>query len=389
MPFDEAADLVRRCATPYGFVASPVFEHYAGVWMRDAALIGLGALTLGDEPMVAVAGATLDTVLERASGLGQVPAAVWAEIGRWDWGEGGVADSSAWAMILAGAVARTLGGLPERWRRPLEAAMRWLSYQDVTGSGLLSVAPSTDWMDAALTRSGRTLHVNVLYAWAAQEARRWEISGPDPDDLIRRINLLLWPEPGVELADLYPHGFSHEASRIAHAEASQSRRHYLSHVVHAAFVDRCDVLANLLAIVAGVADRHRGLMILDYLDHSEVAEPYPSRAFPVPIQARDPSAMWITAAESVIPDRWRNRPGRYHNGGVWPYIGAIHAWAAATCGRRWQAERLLSKVKRANRLGEGFPEWIHPDTGEAHGTYQQGWNAGTYLVAEAALGALV
>jgi hypothetical protein len=233
------------------------------------------------------------------------------------------------------------------------------------------------------------LHLNVLYAWAAHSVSDLGLTGPDPDDLRRRVNLLFWPDPSSDLGALYPHGFGHEASRVAFMEAAAAtRRHYLSHVVHAAFVDRCDVLANLLAIVAGIADRSRALLILDYLDGVGIIDPYPSRSFPSPIPASDPSGMWLTMAEAVIPSRWRNRPGLYHNGAVWPYIGGVHAWASALTGRRWEAERLLHHLKGANRLGDGFPEWIHPETGEPSGASLQGWNAGTYLLAEAAIAAV-
>jgi glycogen debranching enzyme len=389
VPFEQAAELVRRCATANGFIASPSLDHYNGIWARDAALIGLGALTLGEESLNESAAATVDTLFSHASELGQVPAVVWPQRGRWDWGEGGAVDATAWTVILAAAVVEAVGDLRDGWKSGIEAAMRWLSYQDVTGSGLISAAPSTDWMDAALTRSGRTLHLNVLYAWAARSASELGLAGPEPEDLRRRVNLLFWPDPRSDLGALYPHGFGHEASRVAFMEAAAAtRRHYLSHVIHAAFVDRCDVLANLLAIVAGVADRGRALLILDYLDRVGIIDPYPSRTFPDPIPASDASGMWLTMAEAVIPTRWRNRPGRYHNGAVWPYIGGIHAWASALTGRRWEAERILHHLKAANRLGEGFPEWIHPESGEPAGASLQGWNAGTYLLAEAAIAAV-
>ncbi len=101
--------------------------------------------------------------------------------------------------IVAGHYLEATGDLSRirGWWQSIARAIEWLTYQDVTGSGLISVAPSTDWMDAALTRSGRTLHVNVLYGWAIDSAvsiaaalgEPLETPVPDIDEPDRRLVL--------------------------------------------------------------------------------------------------------------------------------------------------------------------------------------------------------
>ena len=39
---------------------------------------------------------------------------------------------------------------------------------------------------------------------------------------------------------------------------------------------------------------------------------------------------------------------------------------------------MLVEVAAANRLGDGFHEWIHAGTGEPAGAASQAWNAGAY-----------
>lgn len=394
MSVDEAAEqsrhLLTACIGPRGFVASAGFTHYRVVWARDAAIAGLGALTTDDDALLATVGTTLDLLAETASPHGQIAAVVDPERGSRDFGEGGAVDPSAWFVVLAGAHLARTGDLAQaaRWWPAVMAAMRWLACQDVTGSGLLSSAPSTDWMDAALTRSGRTLHLNVLYYWAAVSAARLaaglgEQAPVDPDDLRRRINLLFWPDPERRVAELHDRGFAHAALEVAYWEASQGRRrHYVSHVVHAAIVDRVDTLANVLAVLVGVGDAEQAGRVLEVLDAA--AEPYPSRSLLEPVRSEDGTGMWIRAAEHVIPERWRNLPGRYHNGAVWPYIGALHAAAAAGSGDDGRARVLLGRVAQANRVAEegrwGFCEWIDLE-GRPRGATRQAWNAGAYLVA--------
>ncbi|HSJ28001.1 MAG TPA: amylo-alpha-1,6-glucosidase [Acidimicrobiia bacterium] len=390
--FERSVDLLSRAATTHGFVASPSFDHYAAIWGRDASIACLGALATGRPDLVRTAAATLDTLSAHASPLGQIPAVMIPARGEWDFGEGGVVDTTAWFVI---AVGRYLGvtGDAERtrtWWPAVQNAITWLGYQDVTGSGLVSAAPSTDWMDAALTRSGRTLHLNALYVWAVRSGEQiacelgeaWTVGG---DELADRFDAWFWPRRDLDPATLYPHGFAHDATRIGYWEAATpARTHYLSHIVHAAFVETCDVLANLMAVAAGIPDAGRAALILESLEPS--ADPFPTRTFPQPIGIGDGSGMLISTAEASIPHRWRNRPGAYHNGAAWPYIGGFHAEAAARHLGRDAATALLDRVAAANALGDwSFPEWIDAD-GLPAGASHQTWNAATFVLGFRALG---
>ena len=391
--FRRAEDLLRRAATSHGFVASPSFDHYAVIWGRDALISSLGALRLGDPDLITAVAATLDTLAGAASPLGQMPAVVNPAKGEWDFAEGGAVDVSAWFVVVVAAFLEATGDIDRarEWWPHCRSALGWLDHQDVTGSGLISAAPSTDWMDAALTRSGRTLHLNVLYAWARRSIT--ELAGHlgeevkvDPGKTFDAVNDWFWPDPSIDPASLYPHGFAHDATRIAYWEAGRGRRtHYLSHIVHAAFVDRCDVLANILAIKAGVADDVRARLVLDSLEVA--ADPFPTRTFPEPVAASDGSGMLVSFAEASIPERWQNRPGRYHNGAAWPYIGGFHVEALASVHGAESARGLLHQLAVANALEDwSFPEWID-SAGRPAGALLQTWNAATFVLGYLAVNA--
>ena len=383
---ERSVDLLERAATPAGFVASPVFDHYSVIWARDALISSLGALTTGLDPLTNGVAHTLDSLTARCSDLGQVPALVSVDGARWDFGEGGAVDPTAWLPIVVAAYVEATGDVDRAsgWWDSCVSAMRWLKHQDVTGSGLISVAPSTDWMDAALTRSGRTLHMNVLYAWAnramTELSEALGLAGPDDGiDVSRLVNDWFWPAPDTAIDDLFAHGFSHTAIKNAHsALASRPRNHYVSHIVHAGFVDVCDVLANCLAIHAGVADAARADAILAAIDTA--ARPWPTRTFLEPIESHAPDAMLIQSVDEVIDPRWSNRPGAYHNAAAWPYVGGFHVAAATRHTDTTTSVELLRRLAEVNALDEWrFSEWIGVD-GE-RGAAQQTWNAGTYLLA--------
>lgn len=387
---DEAVALLRRAARAAGFVASPADGHYAAVWSRDAAVACLGAHASGEPDLVAAAGASLRTMAAHAPG-GRVADVVWPEQGYADWGEAGALDATAWFVVALEHHHRATGDdeLAEALWPTARAAVRRLAACDLTGWGTIDTPPAADWMDSSLNRAGKVFHVNVLYAWATRAAARLAaLVGDRPpiddDAVAEAVEALFWPEPGTDLADLVegaPAGsrFPHSLAAGAYRRAARSdRRHHLASVSYGRFLDRCDVLAECLAIVSGLVSGERAATVLACLADAGVDRPWPSRTWPEPFRPDDLESLLDPVADAAQDPRWRNPPGAYHNGAVWPLVGAFHAAAAAAAGREVEAADRLGRVAAANRLGAGFPEWIHAATGEPMGR-DQTWNAGAFL----------
>lgn len=394
---ERSIELLGRASSERGFVASPSDNHYGQIWARDAVIASLGALASRQPELIETAIRTMHTLGGTVTPTGQIAAVIHREPGSWDWGEGGVVDATAWYVILSGAVLEVTGDevLARRHWSTVLKAMSWLSHQDVTGSGLISAAPSTDWMDSSLVRSGRTLNLNALYHWAAvSSAKLARVIGEeppvDPDDLARRINVLFWPTAGVGPETLMtglgkiPERFPHEAMVEAHAAASlgDRRNHYVSHVIHSHYDEHCDVLANLILTCTRVANGSRSRTILDHLAASGVDDPYPSRTLTVPVDTSKPGSMFVPGVESHLDPRWWNESDHYHNGGIWPFVGGFHTTALALIGELEEAPALLERLAAANELGQwGFHEWLHGVSGEPRGARDQTWNAGSYVLA--------
>ena len=82
----------------------------------------------------------------------------------------------------------------------------------------------------------------------------------------------------------------------------------------------------------------------------------------------------------------QNLEYQYHNGGVWPFIGAFWVMALAGSGRKAEAFAELVKLARLNSLHNWeFNEWFHGKTGEPRGMPGQSWNAAMYLLASRSL----
>jgi hypothetical protein len=400
--------VLRASVTRDGLLASAALPHYAALWTRDVAFAALGANAAGDPALAEAVARSLLSLARRQAGTGQIPNAWWPGRGYWDFHEAGCTDATCLFIVAASQhlQAHPDAGLQRRLWLHLRRAARWLADQDANQFTLIDSPSGGDWMDSTLQRSGKLLYVNVLYhrALVGMAALAPDGGGSYRDRaalLRRKLDLLLWPEPGSDHAALlegtghppwadahFPHPIGPAARRAAMRD---DRRHYLSHVDGGRYVDECDVLGNVLAVLYGVAASDRSLRIMEFLHGSEAARPYPMRTYTRDFAAGDRWGMYRHDLEPFQDPRWRNPPGRYHNGGVWPFIGGLYVVALERVGMQVEARAELARLAAANRLstepGEawGFHEWIDATTGEPGGAPSQSWSAGTYLLAVQAL----
>src|SRR5690606_16001337 len=80
-----------------------------------------------------------------------------------------------------------------------------------------------------------------------------------------------------------------------------------------------------------------------------------------------------------------NLPHHYHNGGIWPFIGAQWVRFIARIGLRDTALGELVRVARANEKGIHheweFNEWVHGVTGKPMGKVFQAWSCSEFILA--------
>ncbi len=263
------------------------------------------------------------------------------------------------------------------------AILRWYECQDVDQSGLISMQESADWQDLFCTR-GKGLYLNCLYVLALRAAAR--ITG-DADLEARagcvaaRINEWMWYKGDGDLLPHISHTFSTESRKdrdslgrkrwIPPKRHLRDERYYLPWLGFRAVGEWFDTLGNLLAILAGVADRTQTGIILDLIARHRL-DRWPCVSLAPPVRPGDPD--------------WRdyygmlNVPDHYHNGGVWPFIGGFYVAALVKAERFEEAGRALAALADLNERGE-FNEWHHGQTGEPMGVRDQAWSAGMFLFA--------
>ncbi len=151
---------------------------------------------------------------------------------------------------------------------------------------------------------------------------------------------------------------------------------------HGRYDEGCDVFANSLAILFGIAEK-RSKKILKYFFRKRVSNPYPVKVLNPPIFK--PGLSWRPYLDSFKEKFWRSPPFCYHNGGIWPFVGGFYILALAKAGRKKEAKKELEKLAQANKLGRKqeweFNEWLHGKTGKPGGSSLQSWSAAGYILA--------
>lgn len=390
--YKKSLELLRANAVAEGFLASTPTEEscakdYPSIFARDASICVLGALASGDKDLLETAQRSLLTLRDSATYFGQLP--FYYNPGKKEtyFYFTNTLDGTPWWIIASLIFAKhspTL--LDKNYREALEAAIYWLAHLANPQNGLISQDDSQDWADC-LPRHGYVLYTNVLWYKALELYLGWS-KNPDPvlaDYLVKvhaSINTLFWTQKLSHCrTDYFPKsGVLQDAKLEDQLEFINSQTQYLPYYLTSisffGFDWRCDVYANILAVLFGLADEKKTAAILDWLERSAAAEPYPVRVYYPPIYPGE--------------DGWRdymfrlrqNFPWQYHNGGIWPYVGGFYSHLLAKLGQKKAAEAALEKLAEANSLNNWeFNEYLHGQTGKPMGMLGQSWNAATYLLA--------
>jgi hypothetical protein len=158
----------------------------------------------------------------------------------------------------------------------------------------------------------------------------------------------------------------------------------LAQVTPFGFDWRCDVYGNILACLFNVLDFDRARIAFRFMWGVGVAEPFPvSNLYPV-VDSGDPE--W----RSYYTVNLLNLPHHYHNGGIWPFIGAQWVRFIHRLGMRDLAMEELYRLAQLNEKGVTFDwefnEWAHGKTGKPMGKAYQAWSCSEFICAYHTLG---
>jgi hypothetical protein len=336
---------------------------YPEPYTRDLMIASLGMLATGDAQFRDAVRRVLETLAKTQTSRGHITSLAHDPEDR------GASDTTPLFLIGLGAYRRATGD--RTFLRDAAArALTWMEYQSPADRVIMAQQPTSDWRDEQWV-PGYPLFGNALLHIAllmfGKRARAKELRG-QLDRFTINSGLM--------------HLHVHEGLRL------QEKPYYALWSRKVDSSERFDLLGNCLAIVGGVASRARSRRIIAWVEtecralrrRGELALDLPPNLFPY-IQRTDPD--WRSRYERF------NKPGDYHNGGVWPFVCGFYVAAMVAAGyttlarRKLEALAALVKPARDHDVPYGFNEWFKAQDGTPRGQDWQTWSAAMYLYAEA------
>ena len=271
-------------------------------------------------------------------------------------------------FLLGVGIFRKVSGDKTFLKIAVDKALTWMEYQSPSDQYLVAQQPTSDWRDEQWV-TGFGLFVNtIVYSYL-------KLLGLDERAENFRNELGQFTISGDS-----GHHHVHEGLVLKHKPyyAFWSYKIYSS--------ERFDLLGNSLAILSGIASPSRANEMISWIEgectylhqKGDLALNLPPNFFPY-IKPEDPD--WLPRYEIY------NKPGEYHNGGIWPFVCGFYI-AALVAGKRFKLAReklfeLTHCIKNPNDGSDryGFNEWIKAQDGKPMGQDWQTWSAALYLYA--------
>ncbi len=334
---------------------------YPEPYTRDLMISMLGIAASENEQLMEVMHRVLETVAGNQTERGHIPSLIHDKEDR------GASDTTP-LFLLAAGVYRQAAGQPRFLQEAVHKSLTWMEYQSPSDRYLVDQQPTSDWRDEQWVL-GNGLFVNAVLYGALR------LLGQDEraDGVSKQMH-----RTAVTDGEGRAHLIEGEVIRGKPYFALWSYKIYSS--------ERFDLLGNSLAILFGLASPSRAERMVEWIEeecdrmrrNDDLAVELPPNFFPF-VQPGDPD--WHPRYARF------NKPGDYHNGGVWPFVCGFYVAALVAAGRfRLAEERLMAltelvRLARTRRLGFGFNEWVKAQTGKPAGQDWQTWSAAMYLYA--------
>jgi hypothetical protein len=353
--------LLHNIHGPYRGLPSAAAWGYPEPYTRDLLISALGTLVAGNQKLMDALRKVLETLSKNQSTLGHIPSLVHDPEDR------GASDTTPLFLFIT-ALYRMVTSERMFLESAVSKALRWMEYQSPSDRVIVAQLPTSDWRDEQWVW-GYGLYVNtIVYSYLrlfGQHERAAALR-----DQMDRFTI----RGGVQ------HRHVHEGLVLRYKPyyALWSYKIYSS--------ERFDLLGNSIAMLSGIASYGRTGHLVAWIEREcemlrqrrDLGVNLPPSLFPY-IQPTDPD--WkVRYAEY-------NKPGEYHNGGVWPFICGFYIAALVGAGRHSLAKKKLSAlaqlVQRSKRPGLdfGFNEWHRAQDGMPQGHDWQTWSAALFLYA--------
>jgi Alkaline and neutral invertase len=353
--------LLHNAHGPYHGLPRTAGWGYPEPYTRDLMFSVFGIAVSGNMKLLESIRRVLETLAKNQTEHGHIPSLVHDKDDR--------GSSDATPLFLLGAgIFRKVSGEKDFLSEAVEKALTWMDYQSPSDRNMVAQQPTSDWRDEQWV-TGYGLFVNTLvYSYL-------RLLGKNEKADVMHSEMSRFTITGGTI-----HRHVHEGLVVKYKPyyAFWSYKIYSS--------ERFDLLGNSLAILSGIASPSRAEDMISWIEEEyvnmrktgELAVAMPPNFFPY-IKPEDPD--WLPRYELY------NKPGEYHNGGIWPFVSGFYVSALVAAKKYALAsEKLVElthiiKLSNTAKVSFGFNEWIKAQDGKPMGQDWQTWSAAIYLYA--------
>ena len=334
---------------------------YPEPYTRDLMFSVFGIAVSGNQKLLESIRKVLETLAKNQTEHGHIPSLVHDKDDR------GSSDSTPLFLLGAG-IFRKVSGEKDFLNTAVKKALNWMEYQSPSDRYMVAQQPTSDWRDEQWV-TGYGLFVNTLVYSYLRLLGKNEKADKVHSEMSR-----------FTITGGTIHRHVHEGLVVKH------KPYYAlwSYKIHSS--ERFDLLGNSLAILSGIASPSRAEDMISWIEEEcdsmkkkgDLAVSLPPNFFPY-IKPEDPD--WHPRYAIF------NRPGEYHNGGIWPFVCELYV-AALVAAKKYAlaSEKLvvltnIIKPSNTEKVNFGFNEWIKAQDGKPMGQDWQTWSAALYLYA--------
>jgi hypothetical protein len=353
--------LLHNAHGPYRGLPRTAGWGYPEPYTRDLMISIFGIAVSGNRKLLKSIRRVLETLSENQTEHGHIPSLVHDQDDR------GASDTTP-LFLLGTGIFRKVSGEEDFLVEAVEKALTWMEYQSPSDRNLVAQQPTSDWRDEQWV-TGYGLFVNTLVYSYLRLLEKHDRAGRIQSEM-RRFTIT-----GGTI-----HRHVHEGLVVKHKPYYA----FWSYKIHSS--ERFDLLGNSLAILSGLASPSRADEMISWIEeecenlrkNNELAVDMPPNFFP-----------YIKPEDSDWHSRYEiyNKPGEYHNGGIWPFVCGFYV-AALVAAKKYSLayEKLvvlthIIKLSGTGKVRFGFNEWIKAQDGRPMGQDWQTWSAALYIYA--------
>ncbi|MBW2936866.1 hypothetical protein KXJ69_02040 [Aureisphaera sp. CAU 1614] len=366
--YTQAVSLLHNLTTPNGILASTIeADNYKRIWARDSMVCGIAGLWIKDEIVIEGLKNSLLILAKSQNELGMIPSNVLPNGTDASFGSlVGRIDANTWFMVGACLYFKeTKDEAAWQLLKPaIEKCRIFLKASEFNTKGWIYTPLSGNWADEYPIH-GYTLYDNMLRLWS--EKLFLEIEGKSTTEceaILKKTEANFWPSETIEDKLIY--------QKPALQKAQQKKQnHFGAFILPGKYDLRFDAAANALALLQFQLNNTQKDALSTFI------ETLPNNLIPAfwPVVTKE-NDDW-NLLEGNYSFSFKNHPGDFHNGGIWPVWMGLFCLGLSKNGMKKEAQKIVSAFTETvleNKAWD-FQEYFNSKTLKVGGKTQMGYTA--------------